>query len=130
MTLIADYIQQNPQVWSYMEKRVYLIILALLETLFVHELVFLQYVVCNRTCAFTRRLFYIAINKMHLVWRWKSFGKNYISLNILCYCYFKGLLIVLSTTLNPNVLKYIRKSLNICDFVCLYKRLINCPNII
>ncbi len=92
--------------------------------------VFLLCVVHNRTCAFTKRLACIAIDEVHLVWGWKSFCKDYIDLGTLRHYYPKVPLMALFARLSSNVLEYVCKSLNICDFVCLYKRPMDRPNII
>lgn len=44
--------------------------------------------------------------------------------------YPKVLLIALPATLSPNMLENVRKSLNMRDFVYLYKKPMDCPNII
>lgn len=67
VALTADYIQQNPRVWSRLEKGAYSVVLASPEILLVHGSVFLLRVVRNRTCAFIKRLACIAIDEAHLV---------------------------------------------------------------
>ena len=129
VALTADYIQKNPGVWSRLEAGVYSVVLASPEILLVHGSVFLLRVVRNRTCAFTKRLACIAIDEAHLVWGWRTFRKDYAGLSTLRHCYPKVPLMALSATLTPNVLEYIRKSLNMRDSVRLYKRPMDRPNI-
>lgn len=75
--------------------------------------------ICNKTCIFTKKLAYIAIDKVYLVWKTRFFHRNYADLGILCHYYLKVSQIVLSTILTFNILKYIYKSLNICDTIYL-----------
>lgn len=96
----------------------------------IYGSVFLLCVVSNRTGIFTKMFACIVINETHLVWELRSFYKDYASLGTLHHYYSKVLLIALSTRLTLNVLKYIRKSLNIQNFVCVYKRSMDCSNII
>lgn len=97
--------------------------------IFLYTSIFLLYIIRNKICIFTKKLAYIVIDKAYLVWRTRSFRKNYVDLGILYYYYSKVLLIALSTILTFNTLEYIYKSLNIHDIICLYKRPIDHPNI-
>lgn len=121
MVLMADYIQNNPQVWSCLKTEVYSVVLASPEVFLVYGSMFLLCIICNRLCAFTKRLACIAIDKAHLIWGWRSFQKEYTGLEILRHCYPKVLLMALSATLIPNVLEYIHKLLHRRNSVCLYK---------
>ncbi len=107
----------------------YSLILASPEVFLVHGSKLLLCIIHNGSCAFTKRLAYIIINKTHLIWGWRSFKNKYADLRILRYYYLKVPLIALSTILTPHILEYICKLLHIYNFIYMYKRPIDYPNI-
>lgn len=129
ITLMSNTIAADPQVWKRIKTGAYSIVLAFPEVLLQYTSIFILYTVWDRSSAFTKRLAYIAIDEVHLIWGWKTFRKKYAELATLRHCFSKVLIMAFSTTLMPNVLGYIGEFLHLHTPTCLYKQPLNHPNI-
>lgn len=68
ITLTANAIATDPEVWKKVEAENYSIILASPKVLLQYASIFLFCTVRNRDSAFTKRLACIAIDEAYLVW--------------------------------------------------------------
>ena len=69
------------------------------------------------------------MDEAHILWGWRNFRKEYFNTRKL-RVYFPTIpIMALLATISPNVLEYTCRSLTLCSFVFLYKRLFDQPNI-
>lgn len=86
-------------------------------------------IVWERSSMFTKRLAYIAVDEVHLIWGWITFRKEYEELGTLRYCFPKIPIMALFATLAPNVLGYIREFFYLHTPTRLYKQPLDHLNI-
>jgi superfamily II DNA helicase RecQ len=90
---------------------------------------FWEVIITDKKCAFSKRLCAVVINECHLVWGWREFRKDYLSLGASC-AHFQHLpFVALSATIIPNVFKFIVNSVGLRPGLRLYKAAIDRQNI-
>lgn len=120
----------NKKIWKNVRKDVYSVVLASLEILFQPTLIFWLSIMRERFHAFCQRLACIAVDKAYLMWGWREFCKELSNVSILRSVFPKVPIMAVSITMTINTLEYVRKTLNLKIPIRLYRRLLNCPNII
>ncbi len=83
----------------------------------------------NRNNAFCKQLAYIVIDEAHLIWSWRSFQKEYGMIGHLKSTFPKVPTLALLATVTPNVLEYVRESLQLRAPARLYKESLDRPNL-
>ena len=121
VALISDVIAANPIIWKKIEAGDYAHILALSEVLLQYVSVFVLYTIWNRYSVFNKHLVCITIDEAYLIYGWRIFWKEYARHKILRHCFPKVLMMILSTTIMPNVLGYVKKSLHLWAPTRFYK---------
>lgn len=85
--------------------------------------------ICNRSNAFCRQLACVAVDEAHLIWGWREFRAQYSNVGILQTVFPKVPIMAMSATFTPNILEYVRKTLNMRPPIQLYRRPLDRPNI-
>ena len=129
IALTAETTDEDPQIWSKINKGLYLVILTSPKILLPYEFPFWLQIVNNRLSVFNRQIACFIINKAHLMWGWREFKKQYNNLDKLWIYFPRVPILVVLTMITQNVLEYIRKTLHLYTLVHLYKRILDWPNI-
>lgn len=76
----------------------------------------------NRLKKFSKRLRYIAIDEAFIIWGWQNFGEEYLMLGHLKDIFPTIPILILSATITPNILDYIRIFLQLPGFLQIYRQ--------
>lgn len=129
VALTAETTDENPQIWSKINKGFYSVILASPEILLPHGSPFWLQIMNDRLSAFNRRIACFVIDDAHLMWGWRDFRKQYGNLDKLRTYFPRVPIMAVSATITRNVLEYIRVTLHLHTPVHLYQRSLDRPNI-
>lgn len=129
ISLISIVVAEDPGIWNRVDKGEYSVILGSPEVLLGPRSPFWQRTVRNRNNALRRQLACIVIDEAHLIWSWRSFRKEYGMIGHLKSTFPKVPTLALSATITPNVLEYVRESLQLRAPVRLYKESLDRTNL-
>lgn len=106
-------IAEDPNLWRRVDQGKYDIVLASPEVLLANWSWFWQKTVQAREGVFAKRLRYIVVDEAHLIWGWRGFRNEYRNLGHLKDVFPVLPTLILSATVTPSILEYIRVSLKI-----------------
>ena len=129
IALTSIAIAEDPKLWHRVDRGMYDIILASLEALLGPRSWFWLKTAKTLSNKFYRRLRYIAIDEAHLIWGWRDFRKEYRMIGHLKDVFPNVPTLILSATITPNVLDYIRISLKLPAPSCIYRQPLDRPNL-
>lgn len=75
---------------------------------------FILVTVRNQNNSFCRRLRFLAIDEVHLMWGWRELRKEYLNIGAIKSHFPKVPIAALTATLAPNVAGYISRLLHMC----------------
>ena len=129
VALISNVVAKDPGIWKRVDKGEYSVVIGSPEVLLGPRSLFWQRTMRNRNNEFCQQLACIVVDEAHLFWSWKSFRKEYSSIGHLKDTFPKIPTLALSATVTPNVLEYVRESLQLRESIQLYKESLDHPNI-
>lgn len=119
----------NPSIWHQLDKSAYNIILALPKVVLGPQSWFWQKTVQEEKNRFYHRLKCITIDKVYIIWSWQNFREKYWMLGYLKNVFSKVSTLIISATIIPNILDYIRIFLKLLPLSRIYRLPLDRPNL-
>ena len=127
--LTSVAIAEDPKLWHCIDQGLYDVVLASPEVLLGPRTWFWLKTVRNLDNRFCQRLRCIAIDEAHLIWGWRDFREKYQMIGHLKDVFPTVPTLMLSATITPNVLEYIRVSLKLPSPLRIYRQPLDRPNL-
>ena len=129
ITLNSKAVANDAVIWRRIDRKMYNVILVSPKSLLGSRLWFWQYTIRNRKNEFQHHLTCITIDEAYVIWGWKNFREEYQIFGYLKEIFAPILMYLLSTTIIPNILEYIRVTLKLFPPLRIYRQPLNRPNL-